>query len=191
MLIHSKSILQLNIFNSILLNAQLNNYFKLKSWIFFQSTITFFNGKKIYFISTVNSNVRLELLQKVVQYEKEHSIKLRTICLKVQNCSKALTNGHVRCNTKKQFTYINIQTLHKNHKTLSIIFNRSMIKLPESRSCCVSIWLSDAIIHNFLETVPFFLNFGLFLMKFYQLDSALRLLISPWFPWMQVLLKRW
>ena len=38
---------------------------------FFQSTITFFNGKSIYFISLVNSNVRFELLQKVVQYEKD------------------------------------------------------------------------------------------------------------------------
>ena len=69
--------------------------------------------KRIYFISMVNLNVRFELFQKVVQYGKDsYSIKLRTICLKVQNCSKVLTGGHVRGNTKTQFTHINIQTLH-------------------------------------------------------------------------------
>ena len=29
-----------------------------------------------------------------------YNIKLRTICLKAQNCSKVLTSGHVRGNTK-------------------------------------------------------------------------------------------
>ena len=82
----------------------------------------------------VNSNVRFELLQ------KEGYIKLRIISLKVQNCSKVLTGGHVRGNTKIQFTHINIQTLHVNHKTVSTFFlQKYVIKLPESRSCPVSI----------------------------------------------------
>ena len=68
----------------------------------------------------VNSNVRFELLQ------KEGYIKLRIISLKVQNCSKVLTGGHVRGNTKIQFTHINIQTLHVNHKTVKLFFYRRM-----------------------------------------------------------------
>ena len=40
-------------------------------FFFFQSTITFFNGKRIYFVSKVNMNVRFELLQKAVKYEKD------------------------------------------------------------------------------------------------------------------------
>ena len=51
---------------------------------------------------------------------------LRTICLKVQNCSKVLTGEHARGNTKTQFTHINIQTLHVYHKTLNTFFYRSM-----------------------------------------------------------------
>ena len=51
---------------------------------------------------------------------------LRTICLKVQNCSKVLTGGHARGNTKTQFTHINIQTLHVYHKTLNTFIYRSM-----------------------------------------------------------------
>ena len=55
-----------------------------------------------------------------------YNIKLRTICLKVQSCSKVLTVGYVRGNTKTQFTHINIQTLHVNHKTVSTSYYSSM-----------------------------------------------------------------
>ena len=62
-----------------------------------------------------SSIMRFEALQKVVQYEKDtYSIKLTTICLKAQNCSKVLT--------KSQFTHINVQTLHVYHKTLNTFF---------------------------------------------------------------------
>ena len=66
--------------------------------------------KRIYFISAVNSNVRFELLLESGAVWQGYSIKLRTICLKVHNCSKVVTDGHVKGNNKTQFTHINIQT---------------------------------------------------------------------------------
>ena len=78
----------------------------------------------------VNSNVRFELLQKVVQYEK-----VAEQSLKVQNCSKVLAGGHVRGYTKTQFTHMNIQTLHVNTSTLFL--RKYATKLPELISCLV------------------------------------------------------
>ena len=111
MFIHSVSILQLKLFNSILLNAQLNNYFRLKSCI--SKDMLHIYGKfecKIW--AVIESGAVWEW----------YSIKLRIICSKVQNCSKVLAGGHVRGNTKTKFTHINIQTLHVNHKTLALFF---------------------------------------------------------------------
>ena len=87
------------------------------------------------------------------------NIKLSAICLKVQNCSKLLGNGHIRVNTKIQFPYTTAQMLHIKHTTLSTFFlEKYVIKLPELISGPVTIWLVDAIIHNVLERVPFFLK---------------------------------
>lgn len=55
---------------------------------------------------------------------EEYSIKIRAISLKVQNCSNILIDGYVRDNTKTQFTRINIEMLHVNHKILSTFFNK-------------------------------------------------------------------
>ena len=63
--------------------------------------------------------------------------------------------------------------LHVNHQTFSTIFlQKYLIRLPESRSCSVSIWP----LHTIIPNSAFFLNFEVFLMKFYQMDCK----HSPW-----------